>query len=165
MAGAKATLPPSNFNWPTTFRKPVSMLSDGTTTPCLTITGLTTDPLKQLSIYFDGFGNPIGSQANAGGDNEFGDRRSAFSPGDVFNASWQTMTATSDNVNANAAGFRLGHGTTQGVAIFVGNGLPDAANPVTTGVPPNGSIYFRLDGGAGSTIYQVRGGAWAATAA
>lgn len=162
MAGAKAVLPPTNFATPVTFRKPVFMISDGTTTPLLTLTGLSTDPLKKLRIEFDGFGNPVGDQGNAGGDAEYGDRRSAFAPGDIFNAVWQTMTATADNVVANAAGFRLGHGTTQGVAIFVGVGAPTAANPVSTGIPPNGSVYFRSDGTVSNFLYQVRAGAWTA---
>lgn len=39
-----------------------------------------------------------------------------------------------------------------------------------TGVPANGSgqngdLYIRADGGAGTTIYQKRAGAWVATAA
>ena len=43
--------------------------------------------------------------------------------------------------------------------LFAGTGVPNNANG------NNGDIYFRSDGGAGTTIYQRRAGAWAATGA
>lgn len=43
--------------------------------------------------------------------------------------------------------------------LFGGTGVPNNANG------NNGDIYFRSDGGAGTTIYQRRAGAWVATGA
>jgi len=43
--------------------------------------------------------------------------------------------------------------------IFAGTGVPNNANG------NNGDVYFRSDGGAGTTIYQKRAGSWVATAA
>lgn len=150
---------------PQTVTGPITFVSDGSATGVITVRGLATDPLKQLIQTFDGFGNPISTNANAGGFGVLGDRLSAFPPSDIFNASFQTLTATADNVATNAAAFRFGHGTIQGAIFSIGTGAPGAANPITTGIPPNGSIYLRTDGGAGTTIYQVRAGAWVATAA
>lgn len=68
------------------FTAPVTFVSDGTTTPPLTVRGLTTDPLKQLVEVFDGFGNPIESTQNAGGAIQaFGDKGNFFNGGDVVN--------------------------------------------------------------------------------
>lgn len=144
------------------FYGPVKFLSDGVN-PVITINGNPSESgIIQYIQTFDKFGNPIETHPNAGGDAVLGDRRSAFPPGDIFNPSWQVMTATADNVVTNAACFRLGHGTSQGVVIAVGNGAPSAANPISTGMPPNGSFYFRSDGGAGTSVYMARAGAWAA---
>lgn len=58
-----------------------------------------------------------------------------------------------------AAGVYLGNTTTtQGGALYGGSGVPAA------GLGANGDVYFRVDGGAGTTIYQKRAGAWVATA-
>lgn len=121
--------------------------------------------VAQILEIFDRFGNPIFTVPTVGGPAVLGDRISAFRPGDVFNADWRTLTASSDNVATNAAAFRLGHGTVLNTIIAVGVGAPSAANPITSGMPADGSIYFRTDGGAGTTIYQARSGAWVATAA
>jgi hypothetical protein len=57
-------------------------------------------------------------------------------------------------------GHYLGNTTaTQGGALFGGSGVPAA------GLGANGDVYFRSDGGAGTTMYQKRAGAWVATAA
>lgn len=61
-------------------------------------------------------------------------------------------------------------------AVFPGSGVTDGATQVATGllagtgvptnsVGQNGDFYFRSDGGAGTAIYQRRGGVWVATAA
>jgi hypothetical protein len=39
-------------------------------------------------------------------------------------------------------------------ALWAGSGAPNNSNG------SNGDIYFRSDGGAGTTIYQRRSGAW-----
>jgi hypothetical protein len=39
--------------------------------------------------------------------------------------------------------------------IICGNGVPSAS-------VPNGSLYLRMDGGAGSTLYVREVGAWVA---
>jgi hypothetical protein len=51
------------------------------------------------------------------------------------------------------------HGDATGATLFSGAGAPAAAQGV------NGDLYLRTDGGAGTTIYQKRAGAWVATAA
>lgn len=43
--------------------------------------------------------------------------------------------------------------------LYAGTGVPNNANGA------NGDIYFRSDGGAGTTIYQRRAGTWVATGA
>jgi hypothetical protein len=121
--------------------------------------------VSQIFEIFDRFGNPIFTVPTVGGPAVLGDRISAFRPGDVFNADWRTLTGSTDNVVTNAAGFRLGHGTVLNTIIAVGVGLPTAANPISSGMPPDGSIFIRTDGAVGATIYQARSGAWVATAA
>lgn len=50
-----------------------------------------------------------------------------------------------------------------GPNLFGGTGVPtDAA---LGGAPANGDIYFRIDGGAATTIYQRRAAVWVATGA
>lgn len=159
------SIPPQVFTWPTTFKSPVNIVSDGSTNPNLQIAGIVGDPLKKLIKFVDGLGNPIEDTGNDGGDSVYGDRRRAFRPGAVINADFATLTKSSDNVAANAAAIALGNGTTQGIIIAVGVGAPGSAFPITTGVPPNGSVYFRQDGGAGTRIYHVEAGVWTATAA
>lgn len=46
----------------------------------------------------------------------------------------------------------------EGTSLSMGVGIP-------THNPPNGSVYFNSTGGAGTTLYQRRAGAWVATAA
>lgn len=118
--------------------------------------------LAQIFEVFDRFGNPIFSIATSGGANVFGDRLGVFPPGDIFNAMFQVMGSTGDNLATNAAAFRLGKGTSQSRIIAMGAGAPSSSNPITTGVPPDGSIYFRSDGGTGTAIYQARSGSWTA---
>ena len=63
--------------------------------------------------------------------------------------------------DATPAGGGADHGLfigSGGVGLTVGSGLP-------TSVVADGSIYFRTDGGSGTTIYQRRAGNWVATAA
>ena len=47
----------------------------------------------------------------------------------------------------------------QGVTLYSGSGAPNNS------MGANGDIYFRSDGGAGTTMYQRRAGAWVATGA
>ncbi len=50
-----------------------------------------------------------------------------------------------------------------GPNLYGGTGVPtDAA---IGGSPANGDIYFRIDGGAATTIYQRRAAVWVATGA
>jgi hypothetical protein len=51
------------------------------------------------------------------------------------------------------------HGDASGATLFSGAGAPASAQGA------NGDLYLRTDGGAGTTIYQKRAGAWVATAA
>lgn len=171
MAGAKAVIPPSQFYSFTRFRQGIQVDGESSFLDRITSTQhasgrealrlVGANGLFQILQILDFLSNPIQATNTAGGDGVFGDRRSAFRPGDIFNADMQTLTQTSDNVAANAAGFLLGHGT--GVNRFYsGSGAPGAAHPVTTGIPANGTFYFRNDGGTGTTLYQVRTGAWVA---
>lgn len=141
---------------------PLTLVSDGTVTPMLTIRGLTTDPVKQMMMVFDGFFNPLASILNVDGINAFGGRIAGFAPGDIFNPAFASMTNVADNLAANAAGIKLGRGAGLGVAIFTGSGAPSAVNPVTSGIPVNGCWYLRIDGGVATGIYQTRAGAWVA---
>lgn len=118
--------------------------------------------LSQIFEVNDRFGNPIFVVNTAGGIAVTGDRASAFRPGDLTNADWQTLTSSSDNVVTNAAAFRLGHGTSVGRILAMGNGAPSSSNPISSGMPPDGSFYFRSDGGAGTSIYMARSGSWVA---
>lgn len=57
-------------------------------------------------------------------------------------------------------GVRPGNfGAAGALKLWTGTGVPSSANGV------NGDLYFRSDGGAGTTLYQKRAGAWVATAA
>lgn len=116
--------------------------------------------LAQIFEVFDQFGNPIFTIPTDGGPAVLGDRFRAFRPGSIVNDDWDTMTKSTDNVVVDAAGMHLGHGLSQGCAIFMGNGLPTASNPVSTGLPPNGSVYFRIDGVGGSFLYHLEAGVW-----
>lgn len=116
--------------------------------------------LANILFVEDVFTNPLYVVPTDGGDAMLGDRRRAFRPGDVFNVDWQVLTAVADNVAANAGGIQLGH-LAGATLMYAGNGAPGAAHPVTTGVPANGSLYFRNDGGVGTTLYQVQAGVWA----
>ena len=117
------------------------------------------DGLFQIFQIFDWLLNPIQATNTTNGDAVYGDRRSAYGPGDVFNAIFQIMGATTDNLSATAGGFRAGHTTGQG-EVYFGTGAPSAAHPRTSGIPANGTLYVRFDGTTGTTIYQVRTGAW-----
>src|SRR5712691_10874617 len=152
------SIPPQVLNGPITINAPTI---PSASVPTVTITqpniagaiGLLckgANVLGQIIEANDFFTNPIWSSSNAGGaSNSFGDRMNAFYGTDIFNPMFQTMTATADNMSTNAGGLLLGHGTGI-VRLFCGTGVPGAAYPVTTGIPANGSIYFRLDGGAGT---------------
>lgn len=118
--------------------------------------------LAQVFQVFDRFGNPIFNIGTAGGAGVTGDRLSAFRPSDIFNADWQTLTAVADNVVTNAGAFRIGHGNSGGRIFAFGDGAPSSSNPISTGMPPNGSFYFRTDGGTGTSIYMARSGSWVA---
>lgn len=115
--------------------------------------------LAQIFEVFDRFGSPIFTVPTAGGPSVLGDRLSVFPPGDVFNPSFRTLTSTADNMSTNASGVQFGHGTGV-IRMYWGTGAPGAAYPVTSGMPPDGSFFFRSDGGAGTTIYQARAAAW-----
>lgn len=116
--------------------------------------------VSQIFEIFDRFGNPIFTVPTAGGPAVLGDRLSVFPPGDVFNPTFRVFGASADNISTNAGGVQFGHGTGV-VRCFWGTGAPGAAYPVTSGMPPDGSFFFRSDGGALTTIYQARAGAWA----
>jgi hypothetical protein len=107
---------------------------------------------------------PIFTIPTDGGPAVLGDRFRVFRPGSVINDDFETMTKSTDAVSADGAGFRLGHGLTQGNAILMCHGLPTATNPVNP-MPPNGSWALRDDGAVGACLYQARGGVWVATAA
>ena len=117
--------------------------------------------IANIAYIEDVFTNPLFTIPTDGGDAMLGDRRRAFRPGEVTNVDWQTLTKTTDNVAVNAGGFQLGHGTGV-IQFYAGNGAPSAVHPVTTGIPPNGTFYFRQDGGAATSVYMVRAGAWVA---
>jgi hypothetical protein len=120
---------------------------------------------QQLIQVFDAVGNPIWIISNAGGQAMFGDNSKVFRGGEVFNPDLSSLTSVNDHVVTDASGIHLGHGVTAGVNLYVGVGAPTSVNPNSTGFPANGSLYFRSDGGAGTTLYQMRAGAWVPTAA
>jgi len=116
--------------------------------------------LAQIFEVFDQNLAPIFTIPTAGGPAVLGDRFSVFPPGDVFNPSFRTLSATADNTANNASGIQVGHGTSGGMCLYFGTGAPSAVYPKTSGMPQNGSFYFQADGGALTTIYQARAGAW-----
>lgn len=119
--------------------------------------------LAQVFEIFDQFGNPIFTVPTAGGPAVLGDNFSVFRPGDVFNPDFQVLEQVGNNISTNASGIQYGHGTGK-QNWYYGIGAPSAVYPVTSGIPANGSMYTRLDGTAGATMYQVRAAAWVATA-
>lgn len=68
-----------------------------------------------------------------------------------------TTTCVLDGSNGS---MQLGISTAAGGKLYSGSGAPG-----TISGQADGDIYFRTDGGAGTTIYQRRAGAWVATAA
>lgn len=76
-----------------------------------------------------------------------------------------TGTSTVEQTNqiwsfvAGRNGLHGDQGQEAGVGVWFGVGVP----PNTLG--SNGDLAVRTDGGAGTTIYQKRAGAWVATAA
>lgn len=125
--------------------------------PALKLTGA--NNVSNTVYMEDFFANPLFVFPTTGGDAMLGDRRRSFRPGDVTDPDFQVLTSTADNVATNAGGLNIGHGTGH-IQIYTGIGAPGAAHPVTSGIPANGTFYFRSDGGAGTTVYQVRAGAW-----
>lgn len=117
----------------------------------------------QILELFDYLLAPIQATNTTGGDAVYGDRRGVYAPGDIFNPVFQIMGATADNLASTAGGVRIGRTTGQ-TEIFWGTGAPGAAYPVTTGIPGNGGMYWRKDGGVGTTLYRVVTGAWTPTA-
>ena len=123
----------------------------------LKVTGA--NALVNSILWEDFFANPGWGGPTVNGDAMLGDRRRSFRPGEVLVPDWQVLTGAGDNVAVNAGGVQIGHGTGV-VQHYSGIGAPGAAHPVTTGIPANGTFYYRQDGGALTTIYQVRAGAW-----
>ncbi len=118
--------------------------------------------LGQILEAFDYTGlQPIGAMNTDGASfGAFGDRLSSFYGADIANPAFATLTHDNDNVSSNAGGIHLGHGSGI-VRVYVGTGAPGSSYPVTTGVPANGSLYFRQDGALTTpVVYQVRSGAW-----
>lgn len=68
-----------------------------------------------------------------------------------------TTTCVLDGSNGS---MQLGISTAAGGKLYSGSGAPG-----TISGQADGDIYFRTDGGAATTIYQRRAGAWVATAA
>jgi len=66
----------------------------------------------------------------------------------------QASYAFREIIGQKPLGFPLGVGN-----LYFVNGVPSNA------IGKNGDIAFRLDGGAGTTIYQKRAAVWVATAA
>ncbi len=88
---------------------------------------------------------------------------STSSSGPFALSSLQTYAVVVDNNNVLAPTGKLlppvlggGAGST---AHYSGSGVPSNA------LGANGDVYFRNDGGAGTTIYQKRAGSWVATGA
>jgi hypothetical protein len=156
---SSVSTPPTTFYSQVAFKDRVTMTQPpGGARSALKLVG--DNSLSQIFEIFDYLFNPIQSTNTAGGDAVLGDRRSVFGPGDVFNAIFQIMGASDDNLSSTAGGFRAGHTTGQG-EVYFGVGAPSASHPRTSGIPANGTLYGRFDGGTGTTIYQVRTGAWA----
>ena len=89
----------------------------------------------------------------ASGANRPRDIYAARSMGVGFNASGVAGSLTVQGP------LSLGNGAAVGLGLWSGSGVPAA------GLGANGDIYFRSDGGAGTTMYQKRAGTWTATAA
>jgi hypothetical protein len=68
-----------------------------------------------------------------------------------------SMLVGSETLGTRAKDFRIGGdaGANGGISILTGTGVPSMT-------APNGSLYTRQDGGAGSTLYVREAGAWVA---
>ena len=152
------SIPPQVYNSRVTFNNGIIAKAPDTATEALRLIGASQGigPVRQS---FDAFSQTIEVLNNAGGLAITGDRLSVFNNGDIFNAMFQVLGNSVDNLAATAGGFKLGHGAGS-FGIYAGIGAPGAAYPVTSGIPANGTLYFRYDGGALTTLYQVRVGAW-----
>lgn len=79
-----------------------------------------------------------------------------------------TATGTAPTIAAGGetnVALNLVSGGTQGIQINGAAALLSGAGVPAVGNGNNGDLWLRTDGGAGTTIYQKRAGAWVATAA
>jgi hypothetical protein len=155
---SSVSLPPMDLSNRVTFRKGIICYAPDTSTEAVRMIGAS-QGIGPVYQAFDAFNQPMDVLNNAGGRAMLGDRDSSFANGDPFNPVWQVLANAADNLSSLAGGFKAGHSGGQG-AMYFGTGAPGAAHPVTSGIPTNGTVYVRWDGGAGTTFYQVRAGAW-----
>lgn len=151
------TLPPQTYFNEVTFNDRVTMRQNASGREALRLIGA--NLVGQILQVFDYLTQPIQTVNTTGGDAIYADHRSVYPPSDVINPVFQILGAAADNLASLAGGFKAGHGAGLG-AIYFGTGAPGSAHPVTSGIPANGTLYVRWDGGTGTTIYQVRIGAW-----
>lgn len=156
---SSVTTPATTVFGKTTFRGGIVSSAPDTATEALKLIGASQGigPIRQS---YDAFGQPIEILNNAGGLAISGDRISVFGGSDIFNPIFRVLGNAADNLSTTAGGFQVGHSTGV-VSIYYGIGAPGAAHPVTSGIPANGTFYYRNDGGVGTSLYQVRSAAWA----